>query len=302
MSRTKFGFTLIELLVVIAIIGLLASMLMPAVARAMEAARRAVCASNLRQVGMSLQMYANEADGTFPPLQRTGIPDCLMTPLPPMMFDGFLMYPEYLTDAEILVCPSDFDGPTEFEAGRWQRPDGPKRTKEGGSTNPCLIDDLSFKYFPWVMRYRWLIDDATFDLDSKFQNAVLKTLKEVGERQQLRPDWKFCDESDKEQLVMYMRQGIGRFLITDINNPSLGFISETKLPMMFDPVSTDPLEFNHIPGGANILYMDGHVRYNKYPSITNFPASRAWAALLATNLAEIDWDNLTSGCSEDATF
>jgi prepilin-type N-terminal cleavage/methylation domain-containing protein len=66
MDRKRRGFTLIELLVVIAIIAILAAILFPVFARARDAARKASCQSNLKQIGTAMLMYVQDYDETFP--------------------------------------------------------------------------------------------------------------------------------------------------------------------------------------------------------------------------------------------
>jgi prepilin-type N-terminal cleavage/methylation domain-containing protein len=66
------GFTLIELLVVIAIIAILAAILFPVFAQAREKARQTQCLSNMRQMGLAVQMYLQDFDERFPLDSHTG--------------------------------------------------------------------------------------------------------------------------------------------------------------------------------------------------------------------------------------
>ena len=67
-QRRSPAFTLIELLVVVAIVAILAALLLPALRRAKEKGRSALCMSNLRQLGVAQQAYASDFDGNSPPL------------------------------------------------------------------------------------------------------------------------------------------------------------------------------------------------------------------------------------------
>src|SRR5260221_8104770 len=102
LNQTRLGFTLIELLVVIAIIAILAGMLLPALSKAKEAGRRIACINNIKQLGLSLKLYADDSDGLYPVRSVGTAP--LGPRWPGALQDGY-------KDLRILVCPSDGPDP-----------------------------------------------------------------------------------------------------------------------------------------------------------------------------------------------
>lgn len=273
-NKAVAGFTLVELLVVIAVISILAAMLMPALARARESARRANCASNLRQVGMALEMYANEQEGNFPTIQRYIGDNCAQKNTNVFMFDGLSVFPEYLTEARVLTCPSNPVARSQFFAGSWSRPDGPGGGRRGGSTNPCLLDDTSYIYVGWLLRTEFVAETGTRDLSQTFVQAFQKVLNSENVAL-LDQTWSFTNEIEKQIEIKRLCHGLERFLIEDINNPSKTSVSQSVIPILFDRIDIDPSGFNHVPGGGNVLYLDGHADYVRYPD--EFPLNRAWA-------------------------
>jgi prepilin-type N-terminal cleavage/methylation domain-containing protein/prepilin-type processing-associated H-X9-DG protein len=110
-GRHRPGFTLVEMLVVMSIIAILASLLMPALARAKAKANQIKCLNHMRQLFLAANLYASDHEGQYPPRRRQ--PNAWPQRLKP-----------YYADLQILTCPSDRFGVT----GWFNDPQNPNRS------------------------------------------------------------------------------------------------------------------------------------------------------------------------------
>jgi prepilin-type N-terminal cleavage/methylation domain-containing protein/prepilin-type processing-associated H-X9-DG protein len=289
---SRQGFTLIELLVVIAIIAILAAILLPALARAREAARRASCQNNLKQMGLVFRMYDGENKGKLPP----GAPNNYYgedgLDYPPeftqfdldgdyprrlirnnWIFDASSIIPEYLTDVNVLVCPSATDA-FDTTAGEWyrdvtfaeqnvdqtlyndQRNDRVIGRLQGARPDTECVTSQMYTFLPYAVVTE---EQGLFLMDQLQRRMARGEVGFMDENQELEEGW--YDESlwyDDDQYYQdedwrsnpeygpapgggttYFRTAVnvGRFFIRDIDQAAGDMVADTEIPVLFDSVA-----------------------------------------------------------------
>jgi len=167
------------------------------------------------------------------------------------------------------------------------------------NVDPCALTAESYMYLGWALSGKpgedYLksgvdpndsgISTTTMYsyLDGGFLGAIATALIDQAaagtDSNAYNDDIPFTNDDGLEKTIYRLREGIERFFITDINNPAGSAKAQSTIPVMFDMSSSTAGEFNHIPGGGNVLFMDGHVNFIRFPG--DFPVTRAFVGLVS---------------------
>lgn len=231
-----------ELGAAIALVAILVGLLVPVLSRSREASRRASCQNNLKQMGLVCKMFSGEnKGGMWPPL----------SPIPGnWMIDVPAIYPEYLSDLSVLICPdSSFNVAGTFHVGG----------REDRPLAPQCVSSLFYTYTGFnLMRD----EDAAAFVQAYYADAGAVLLANVVSA--AAPVWAETDQPSESTAY-----------------------GQAAIPVMWDRVPLYDYEFAHIPGGCNVLHMDGHVefvKYSYYNPPNHFPVTRISAELFGSVL------------------
>lgn len=224
--KTSRAFTLIELLVVIAIVAILAALLLPALSRGKDSAKSAACKSNLRQLGIAVNLYAAEA-GYYPASEHL---DLAVSPFVTYGWPAQLL-PHVSGSTAVFKCPA---APPEFA---W-----PTNSSRLGYAFPLNIDkdvSISYGYNGWGVA---AVGGLGLGIDPSTAIPVSRVIKPA--------DMIAIGDSDGRGEISFHR-----YLTSVVRPPGTRHKS-----------------------GANIVFCDGHVEWQKQSKWVEFneTAARRW--------------------------
>lgn len=286
----KRAFTLIELLVVIAIIAILAAILFPVFTQAKQAAKKASCLSNQKQLGIATAMYIADSDGALFHHHEDWVLDdgSLVTNLPTSLEDcrggGFgnsqaekpwaIFYQPYMKSRQLLFCPNDPSPKSEKLASDLISYNG--GAEEAGTHcalspqgEQCIAEQRGWNMWSYTLNSIFTHKSCTYALE-----GVLNT---------------FASESvlaglDDPNIIMYSERNSEGFI-----DPNSSFhataqddydtwAGEAVMVRWGDGSRPNEgwIKFDRHNGGANYVYTDGHAKWMKWgrARLDQFPDHR----------------------------
>ena len=303
MAKRKAVITFVELLAALLLIAVLLALILPAIQRAREAQNRAQCQDILRQWGQAFALYASESPGNrYPPAHLVNMQDSRYPDNP----DGLeilgspqfeTIYPDYVNNTEWLTCPSDIEAQIT--------PLLPGNSDDQLKFRYHYLRNFSYFYAGWVfdrlgMNPALKASEFTFLKDinhliiaqmpeeeaphvtGQFAlgvKALLDAVAEAKDEHGLGLRFREISDGPLSVPIPYgnnggdalhrLGMGVERFLISDQNNATAAAEARSRIWVMMDLyASSGSISFfNHIPGGSNVLYLDGSVDFVQFACV-----------------------------------